>query len=103
MLTLSRLSKACQKIKPVLVRKLTKIHLKHNLDDVTLAFEDIKSFVAQKMGIHIKLSVDQDTKDSLPQSVLASLTSSFRDTLLVCRDGKIVVRVLQITVLRRLF
>ena len=46
MLTLSRLSKACQKIKPVLVRKLIKIHLKHNLDDVTLAFEDIKFFVA---------------------------------------------------------
>ena len=43
------------------------------------------------MGIHIKLSVDQDTKDSLLQTVLTNLTDSFPDTLMVCRDGQIKV------------
>ena len=43
------------------------------------------------MGIHIKLSVDQYTKDSLLQTVLSSLPDSFPDTLLVCRDGQIKV------------
>ena len=44
------------------------------------------------MGINIKLSVDQDTKDYLFQTVLTNLTDSFPDTLLVCRDGQIKVR-----------
>ena len=43
------------------------------------------------MGIQIQLSVDQDTKDSLLQTVLTNLTDSFPDTLLVCRDGQIKV------------
>ena len=47
---------------------------------------------SDKMGIYIKLSVDQDTKDSLLQTVLTNLTDSFPDTLLVCRDGQIKVR-----------